>query len=94
MKWGVTREQLVGSLPTQFEQTMRWAQAIHSQFTDVDGLLWTSNQCDPAIAYVLFGDRVREVDIKVVAVRQGSDASFLHDVRDAATRGGIVISDR
>ena len=73
---------------------MRWAQAIHSQFTDVDGLVWTSNQCDLATAYVLFGDRVCEEDIKVVAVRQGSDASFLHDVREAASRVGTVISDR
>lgn len=94
MKWGVTREQLVGSLPTQYERTMQWALAIHSQFTDVDGLVWTSNQCDLATAYLLFGDRVSEVDIKVVAVRQGSDASFLRDVREAGTRGGIVISDR
>jgi len=92
LKWGVRREQLVGSLPTQYERTARWAQAIHRQFEDVDGLIWTSNLCDPDAALLLFGDRLAVADIQIVAMREGTDGSFLGDVRDAGERGGIRIS--
>ena len=92
MKWGVRREQLVGSLPTQYDRTAPWAQAIHAQFDDVDGLIWTSNLCDPDAALLLFGDRVAVADIQVVAVRAGTDGSFLGDVRDVGRRAGIWIS--
>ncbi len=92
MKWGVRREHLIGSLPTQYSRTARWAEAIHDQFDDVDGLLWTSNLCDPDAAVLLFGDRVAAGDIQVVAVREGTDESFLRDVREAGERGGIRIA--
>ena len=68
------------------------AQAIHTQFDDVEGLVWTSNLCDPDSALLLFGDRVAVADIQVVAVREGTDGSFLRDVRNAGGRGGIQIS--
>lgn len=92
MKWGVRREQLTGSLPTHYDRTALWAQAIHAQFDDVDGLIWTSNLCDPDAAVLLFGDRVAEGDIQLVAVREGTDESFMRDVRKAGRRGGIRIS--
>ena len=92
MKWGVGREQLVGCLPTQYDRTARWAQAIHAQYDSVDGLIWTSRLCDPDDALLLFGDRVAVADIQVVAVREGTDGSFLGDVRNAGARGGIRIS--
>ena len=90
--WGVRREQLIGTLPTQYDRTALWAQAIHTQFDDVEGLVWTSNLCDPDSALLLFGDRVAVADIQVVAVREGTDGSFLGDVRNAGGRGGIRIS--
>lgn len=92
MKWGIRRQHLIGSLPTQYDRTARWAQAIHTQFDDIDGLIWTSNLCDPDAAVLLFGDRVAERDLDVVAVREGTDESFLRDVRTAGERGGIRIA--
>ena len=59
----------------------------------VEGLIWTSNQCDPDDVLVLFGDRVAEADLEIAAVRDGgSDASFLEDVRVAGERAGIRIT--
>ena len=92
LKWGVRRELLVGSLPTQYDRTALWAQAIHTQFDDADGLVWTSNLCDPDGAFLLFGDRVAAAYIQVAAVREGTDGSFLADVRNAGKRGDIWIS--
>ena len=93
LKWDIRREKLICSLPTQFTSTARWAKAIHDQFEDVQGLIWTSNQCDPASAFMLFGDRVVADDLFIESVREGSDESFVSDVRRAGQRGGIVITN-
>ena len=92
MKWGIRREALIGCLPTQYETTARWAKAVHDQFDEVDGLIWTSNLCDPDAALLLFGDRVAAADLQIAGIREGTDRSFLEDVRRAGQRGGISIS--
>ena len=92
MKWGIRREALIGSLPTQYPRTALWAKAIHNRFDHIDGLLWTSNLCDPDAALLLFGDRVAATELRVTGVRDGADASFLRDVRDAARRANILIT--
>ena len=92
MQWGVHRETLIGSLPTQYGRTALWAKAIHDRFGHVDGLIWTSNLCDPDAALLLFGDRVVAADLLVAGVRAGSDGSFLDDVRTAGRRSDIWIS--
>ena len=89
MRWGVRRDVLIGSLPAQYARTALWAKAIHDQFGDVHGLIWTSNLCDPEGALLLFGDRVSATDLLVAGVRAGTDGSFLGDVRTAGRRGAI-----
>ena len=46
----------------------------------------------PETILLLFGERVAVADVQVVAVREGTDGSFLGDVRDAGGRRGIRIS--
>ena len=92
-KWRVSRNSLISSSPKQYLGTARWAEAIHHQFPRMDGLLWTSNQCDPDTVYVFFGDRVASADFGVTRTRDGqSDAGFLSDVRQAGRRSGIRIT--
>lgn len=92
-KWRMTRGGLIASSPKLYRQTAPWAKAIHDQFTDLDGLVWTSNQCDPDSAYLFFGDRVSAADFTVVVTRDGiTDKGFLADVRIAGRRGGIIIT--
>ena len=92
-KWNVPRDALVASPPSCYAQTGAWAKAIHDQFPDVEGMIWTSNQCDPHSALLLFGDRVAPTDVAVVAVRHGAvDSSFLRDARVAGARAGIAIT--
>ena len=92
-KWGLDRDGLLGSLPVAYPQTALWAKAVHHQFADMEGLIWTSIQCDPDDALLLFGDRVAQSDLEVVSVRDGSvDGSLWKDVRDAGRRGGIRIT--
>ena len=79
--------------PTLYLDTARWAEAIHHQCPEVEGLLWTSNKCDPDTAYLFFGDRVAATDFDIVAVRDGAaDLPFLADVRKAGRRSGITIT--
>lgn len=91
--WQVTRNALIASNAKHYGATAAWAEAIHHQFTDIDGLIWTSNQCDPDSAILLFGDLVDQVDLIVEDCRVGSlDPSLLADVRMAGKRSGITIT--
>jgi hypothetical protein len=92
-KWGLEHGELVSAPAAHYALTARWAEAIHRRFDDVDGLVWTSNQCDPASAFLLFGDRVDDAAFTVVSTRNGAeDDSLLADVRQAGLRAGIVIT--
>ena len=92
MKWSLTPATLIGFLPTQYHRTALWAKAVHTQFVEVDGLIWTSNLCDPDAALLFFGDRVDASDLMVTGVRHGSDGSFLEDACKAAQRANILIA--
>ena len=76
-----------------YGQTVSWAAAIHRDIPNADGLVWTSNQCDPDDACLFFGDRVRESDFTAVRSRDGaSDKSFVKEVRDEGGRRGIALT--
>ena len=92
MKWGLTPATLIGTMPAQYHRTARWAKAVHDQFTEVEGLVWTSNLCGPDAALLFFGDRVEVSDLMVTGVRHGSDGSFLQNARNAAQRANILIA--
>ena len=92
-KWRIGRDSLTMTSPQAYLATARWAEAIHHQFPEVEGLIWTSNQCDPDTACLFFGDRVASMEFRVMHVRDGTlDASFLSDVRRAGRRSGITIT--
>lgn len=91
--WGISRNDQITSSPSLYSQTVLWAGAIHRDIPDADGLVWTSNQCDPDDAYLFFGDRVDESDFTAAHSRDGeTDTSFLQDVRDEGRRRGITLT--
>lgn len=91
-RWRVSRDALIGSSPTRYRDTAAWARAVHDQFPDVEGLVWTSNRRDPDSAWLFFGDRVGPADLQIVEARDGQrHPAFLFDVREAARRAGITI---
>lgn len=90
--WGLSRGELIDTPKSTYGQTVAWAQAIHRARPDVDGLHWTSRQCDPDQCVILFEDRVGEVDFDVrdcIEVR--GDASLLLELRGFGQRAGIII---
>ena len=91
--WGISHRDLISSGPTLYRQTALWAEAVHRDIPDADGLVWTSNQCDPDDACLFFGDRVRESNFTAVRSRDGAAVkSFVEDVRDEGRRSGITLT--
>jgi hypothetical protein len=90
--WGLRRAELIDTPHSAYGQTVRWAQAIHAATRDLDGLIWTSRQCDPDRCVMLFGDRVSPGTIAVRERRDvGTDADLLLELRGYGRRAGIVI---
>lgn len=93
-KLGVPRKQLIDTEKDQYPNTRQWAEAIHSQHADIQGLSWISRQDDSARAVVLFGDRVPKGALQQV----GDSRSLLQDehayaeLLDLADRIGVDIT--
>lgn len=91
-RYQVTPEDLTSTDPVEYPGTVRWAEALHTSFADLDGVVWMSRQFNSARALVLFGDRVSRDDLHVVApplplvIGPGR-----MKVDDAANRAGITI---
>lgn len=62
-RFGLTMDQLTATNSCYYPQTARWAEAIHGNHPDVEGLEWTSYRAGPAKVYMLFGDRVTPADL-------------------------------
>lgn len=86
------RSQLIDVTPKWYQATAAWAQAIHAQYRDIEGLVWTSRQCDPNLAFLFFGDRVGAADFEVRSTTSiRSTASMLKAMREFGSRAGIVL---
>ena len=92
-KLGVTRKQLIDTEKDQYPATRRWAEAIHRQCPQAQGLSWVSRQDDSARAVVLFGDRIPDAALR----SEGNSRSLVDDadvydaVLDLANRIGVNI---
>jgi hypothetical protein len=90
--WGLARTDLIDTPKSTYDQTVVWAQAIHDAEPSLDGLVWTSRQCDPERCIALFGDRVTEADFDVVErLEVAGDPALLLALRAFGLRAGITI---
>lgn len=90
-RWRITRRDLIESNVSMYHLTARWAEAIYRSTPTIDGIQWTSKQCDPAQCYLLFGDRVGNMVASSTrdAVRS---PDFVSEVRAFGQRAGITIT--
>jgi hypothetical protein len=58
-----SRLELIESPARCYQDTALWAQALHQQFPDIDGLAWKSRRLDDQDCYLFFGDRVKAADL-------------------------------
>ena len=90
--WGLARHDLIDTPKSAYGRTVAWAAALHRAEPDIEGLIWTSRQCDPDLAVLLFGDRVADSDFDVMERRDiAADAALLLELRGFGRRAGIVI---
>lgn len=91
--WGLTRRDLIDTLPSHYAVTARWAEAIHAAHPDADGMVWTSRRCDPGTAYLLFGDRLAPGSItRINSTALTSSDTELLAVIGYGRRAGIGIT--
>jgi hypothetical protein len=92
-RWKLTRRQLIDTFAADYEATAKWAIALHENFSDIDGLVWTSRRCDPERAFLLFGDRL-PVDLihPVQRARIVETNALLLQIRTFADRANILIA--
>lgn len=92
-KLGIQRKQLIDTEKDQYPATRLWAQAIHAQHPDIQGLSWISRQDDEARAIMLFGDRVPAGALEQVGASAGllADDKTYGRLLDLAERIGVVI---
>nr|WP_244564592.1 RES domain-containing protein [Rhizobium sullae] len=90
--WNIARMNLIETPKSTYQKTARWAQALHTAFPDIKGLIWTSRQCDPESCLILFGDRVRESDFDVLdCIDVATNPNLLLELRGYGKRAGITI---
>ena len=87
-KLGVPRAQLIDTEKDWYPQTRKWAEAIHAQVPNVQGLCWTSRQDDRALAIMLFGNRIADKTL----LPHGSSRELLNDASAYAEL--LVLADR
>lgn len=90
--WGTTRRLLIDTLACHYQDTARWAEALHRAEPHADGLVWTSRQYDPDQAMLLYGDRVAPSDLTVTYRRDAiSDRQLVREIREIGRRANITI---
>lgn len=94
-KLGIPRKELIECDGSQYPETRAWAMALHNQYPDAEGLLWTSRQADPARALVLFEDRLKGAAMSVVGMPDSlllPDGSAISDVLQLALRLNVLLT--
>lgn len=80
---GIKRGALIDCEKDVYPLTRKWAEAIHAQCPDIQGLCWVSRQDDRSLAIVLFGDRIGKA--RLIAQTPSVDI-----VNDTATYADII----
>lgn len=92
-KLGVARSQIIDTEKDQYPITRQWAEAIHKQCPDVQGICWTSRQDDSAQALIVFGDRLKKGVLQQVGASRHlvSDSNAYGQVLALAEQIGVDV---
>lgn len=88
-----TRLLLIESPSRCYSATATWAQALHRQFDQIDGLVWRSRKLDDQDCYLLFGDRVEPGDLAATAMTAALsvDSGLRSSVMHEANAAGVLV---
>lgn len=63
---GASHAQLIDFEADEYPALVAWGQALHDCPAKPDGIVWRSRHYDDSYAFVLFGDRVRRQELRIV----------------------------
>ena len=90
---GLERSDLIDTYPTAYAQTARWAEAFYEADDKLDGLVWTSRRCDPALAFVFFESRLPADSWQAMDRHEvNTSPDILGQIRLAAQRANILLT--
>ncbi|WP_417657116.1 RES family NAD+ phosphorylase [Pseudidiomarina aestuarii] len=92
---GISEHDLIHSSAAHYSYTRQWAEAIHHQHPDIQGMIWTSKQNSSDRAIMLYGDRVDASDLYVVDSRVDllSSKTAIRAINKLTSEMGINIVD-
>jgi hypothetical protein len=94
-KLGISRKDLIECDGSQYSETRAWALALHNQYPNAEGLVWTSRQADPARAIVVFEDHLAGHALTAVGSSTPllqPDGSAILEVLSLAQRLGVNLT--
>jgi hypothetical protein len=94
-KLGISRKDLIECDGTQYAETRAWAESLHAQYPNAEGLTWTSRQADPARAIVLFEDHLKGAVLIPTGLPTPlllSDGSATLEILMLAQRLGVLLT--
>jgi hypothetical protein len=95
LRLGLQRLNLIDTMATCYRRTALWAIATHEAEPNIDGMIWTSRRCDPQLALVLFGDRVKSTDLAEISsapLNKVDSPSLFGQIVQFAQRSNIRIT--
>lgn len=84
---------LIHCSPEFYVITRIWAEHIHSQHSNIVGLIWPSRQ-HTGEAIILFGDRINMKDLKLKNTISVMDTNIKKEIIQLAERLGVAIDSR
>jgi hypothetical protein len=94
-KLGISRKELIECGGSEYSETRAWALALHDQYPNAEGLIWTSRQADPAQAIVLFESHFRGLAMSLNGDPTGllaADGSAITEVLQLALRMDVLLT--
>jgi hypothetical protein len=89
-----TKAEVIESPPDKYPHSRRFAEDIHAQYPDMQGIRWVSKQDDRAMAYVFFGDRIKAGTFMPIIEKQPiMEEPDLAAVLDLADQIDVLIAD-
>lgn len=88
----ITRVQLLESEEEYYDVTARWAEALHQACPKAHGIKWVCRQFDTAKSILLFGDRVKQSQLKDLKKSESLEkGNGLRHVLKAAAEAKITV---
>jgi hypothetical protein len=92
-KIGVDHNALLAGPSSTYAVTRAWAEQIHAKCPDAQGIYYSSYQCGPRFAVVLFGDRIADGGVEEVSTRRVADPTCHGEIAALADALSIDYQD-